>query len=109
MILGRHEHGRPVSRRKNDLQGPKIGGPTPKQRLFGANLYLPSVPLELPLLARRMPGTEIGRIIRRYERCLKSKTAERHTKHYQIAKDPIRGESRANRFHLRPQVLRGRR
>ena len=71
-----------------------------RDRLFGANLYLPSVPLELPML----PGEcQVSRLAGFYEdtkQCLKSKMAERHAKHYQIAKDPIRGEPRANRFYL---------
>jgi len=66
VILRRHEHGRPVSRRKSDLQGPKLGGRTPRQRLFGANLYWPSVPLELPLLQGGCQIPRLSRILRGY-------------------------------------------
>lgn len=66
VILRRHEHGRPVFRRESDLQGPKVGGRSPRQRLFGANLYLPSVPLQLPLLQGGCQVPRLSRILRGY-------------------------------------------
>lgn len=65
-MLRRHEHGRPVSRCESDLQGPKLGGRTPRQRLFSANLYLPLVPLELPLLQGGCQVPRLSRILRGY-------------------------------------------
>lgn len=57
VIPRRHEQGRPVSRRQDDLQGPKLSGRAPRQTRICANLHLPSVPPEFAISLREMPGT----------------------------------------------------
>lgn len=67
MILRRHEHGMPVSRSENDLQGPQ-SAPVSETENFDANLYLPPVPLGITIHSRRMPGPDIEQDFTRVRR-----------------------------------------
>lgn len=71
-----------LSRIQDDLQGSKLNGRAPRQRIIVANLHLPSVPPESAILPRKCQVLQVSKILRGYgvpEKVTKSSVTQHAT------------------------------